>query len=125
MKTIALLSAIMLLSACKKDEKATNVSFVFNEPLAGDTIQSYNSLHVDGSVSADGNMYGYSVTLRNNSTNTIVFEKSYDTKSKAYNFHEHWLNNVTDTALITVQVAVKIDENGTLQTGEASALCLP
>ena len=125
MKTIGLLSSLLLLFACKKDEKATNVSFVFNEPLSGDTIQSYNSLHVDGSVSADGNMYGYSVTLRNKNTNSIVYEKSYDTKSKAYNFHEHWLNNVTDTALITVQVAVKLDKNGTLQTGEASAICLP
>lgn len=125
MKTVVLMSVFALLLACKKEEKATTASFVFNEPLAGDTIQSYNSLHVDGSVSADGNMYGYTVRLRNNNTNSIVYEKSYDSKSKAYNFHEHWLNSVTDTALITVQVAVKLDENGTVQYGEASALCLP
>ncbi len=112
--------------SCKKDKKgAENVVITFTEPSLNDTIPSWNQIHMEGTISADGQMRGYTVSAINASTNEVLFTSTYDVASNAYNFHEHWINNLYDTTTVMVRVEVKKDDNGAAEIQERSVICLP
>jgi len=112
---------------CNKESKeapAENIVITFSEPTSGDTIASYNSLHSEGTISSDGDMKGYSIVYVDASTNDVLFESTYDTEAEAYNFHEHWLNNVSTTTQVIVRVIAKKDHDGNTETKELTVTCL-
>lgn len=125
--TIALTG--LFVGACKKDKKnksgAQSVSIVFTEPSLGDSIPSWNQVHMEGTITGDGEMKGYTVSARNASTNAVLFSSTYDVKASAYNFHEHWINNLYDTTNVTIRVEVIKDGSGNLETKEMNVVCLP
>lgn len=113
-------------SACKKNKiGAKSVVITFTEPSLGDSILSWNQVHMEGTITGDGEMKGYTVSAINTSTNAVVFSKTYDVKSDAYNFHEHWINNLYDTTTVIVRVEVLKDEEGSKETKEINVVCLP
>lgn len=127
MKVIYFFSFLVLvLGACKKNEPgATNVEINFTEPAAGDTIASYNQIHAEGTITGDGTMQGYTVTLSNTQSGAVLFSNAYDVQSESYNFHEHWTNNLSDTSEVTVRVEVTKDKNGNKTAKEIKVVCLP
>lgn len=113
-------------SACKKEKnEAGAVTITFKEPAVGDTIPSWNQVHMEGTITADGEMRGYVVSAINASTDAVLFTTSYDVWSGAYNFHEHWINNLYDTTVITVRVEALKDDAGNREVKERSVVCLP
>lgn len=129
MKQIVIISIALtglLIGACKKDKSgAKSVQINFTEPAVGDTIASWNQIHMEGTVTGDGEMKGYTVSAVNASTGALLFTKTYDVKSKAYNFHEHWINNLYDTTTVTVKVEVIKNDGGELETATRNVVCLP
>ena len=129
MKQIVIISIALtglLMGACKKDKSgAKSVQINFTEPSVGDTIPSWNQIHMEGTITGDGEMKGYSVSAVNASTNTVLFTKTYDVRAKAYNFHEHWINNLYDTTTVTVKVEVIKNDAGELETATRDVVCLP
>ncbi|NVK63725.1 MAG: hypothetical protein HWE22_04020 [Flavobacteriales bacterium] len=124
---ILALAPLVGVFGCNKESKqapAENIVITFTEPTSGDTIASYNSLHSEGTISSDGNMKGYSIVYIDEATNDILFESSYDTETDAYNFHEHWLNNVSTTTQVIVRVIAKKDHDGNTETKEMTVTCL-
>lgn len=123
--TIALIG--FSFGACKKEKKeksgAKSVTILFTEPSIGDTVPSWNQVHMEGSITGDGFMKGYKVSAINSSTNAVLFTTTYDVKASEYNFHEHWINNLYDTTNVTVRVEVM--KEGTVETKEMSVVCLP
>ncbi len=112
--------------ACKKKEAgATSVTITFTEPSIGDTIPSWNQIHMEGTITGDGEMKGYTLSALNNSTNAVLFTTTYDVKSKAYNFHEHWINNLHDTTNVTVKVEVVKNDAGEKEILTREVVCLP
>lgn len=123
---LSITSSITLVG-CNKEKKAApaeNIVITFSEPTSGDSVASYNSLHSEGTITSTGNMKGYSIVYLNTSTGETLFETSYDTEVDAYNFHEHWLNNVSTTTEVTVRVIVKKDHDGNTATKELAVTCL-
>ena len=119
--------AVLVFAGCNKqknDVPAENIVITITEPTVGDTIASYNNLHCEGTITADGEMKGYSIVYIDQSTNDVLFEKSYSTEAEAYNIHEHWLNNVTTTTQVIVRVIANKDNNGNTETKELTVTCL-
>lgn len=129
MKQIVIISIALtglLISACKKDKSSAKlVEISFTEPSVGDTIPSWNQVHMEGTITGDGEMKGYTVSAVNTSTNVVLFTKTYDVKAKAYNFHEHWMNNLYDTTTVMVKVEVIKNDKGELETATLNVVCLP
>lgn len=118
--------AFLAITSCKKEEEgATNVDIVFSEPSLGDTVMSYNQVHAEGTISGDGTMEGYHLSIFNSENGTVLYTNAYDVQAKSYNFHEHWINNLNDTTRLTVRVEVNKDKNGNKTTKEMSVVCLP
>ncbi len=124
--TIAIALTGVLLVACKKDKNgAENAVITFTEPSVGDTIPSWNQIHMEGTISGDGEMKGYVVSALNTATNEVLFTTTYDVVSQAYNFHEHWINNLYDTTTVTVKVEAIKNEAGERETATRMVVCLP
>ena len=123
---ISLLFGVFTFAGCNKEKNkpAENIVITFSEPSVGDSIASYNSLHSEGTITATGKMKGYSIQYINNTTGEVVFESAYNVEADAYNFHEHWLNNVTTTTQVTIRVIVIKDNDGNLETKELAVTCL-
>ncbi len=127
MKVIFIFSlAFLALGACKKEEKTvTNVEITFAEPTSNDTILSYNQVHAEGTIVADGTLEGYTVSLIHSSNGALLYTNTYDVQAKSYNFHEHWTNNLSDTTQVIVRVEANKDKNGNKATKEIKVVCLP
>jgi hypothetical protein len=124
--SIALTGFLMLIGACKKDKSsAKSVEINFTKPTVGDTIPTWNQIHMEGTITGDGEMKGYTISAVNASTNVTLFTKTYDVKAKAYNFHEHWMNSLYDTTTVTVKVEVIKNDEGELETATRNVVCLP
>lgn len=119
---------LVVVAACKKNkhEVATDVQINFTEPAVGDTIQSWNQLHIEGTITSTGNMHGYGIkVLKNDGSQTQLFSVNYEIQVEEINFHEHWMNNLTDTTDVTVRVEVFVDKNGLKEVKEVNVVCLP
>lgn len=127
MKVIFILSlGALFLSSCTKEKNgATSVDIVFTEPTASDTVLSYNQVHAEGTIVGDGTMEGYTVSLIDAGSGTVLYSNTYDVQAKSYNFHEHWTNNLSDTTQVNVRVVANMDKNGNTSTRELQVLCLP
>jgi hypothetical protein len=124
---ILVLITLIVSAGCNKssnDAPAENIVITITEPVIGDSIASYNNLHCEGTITAEGEMKGYSIVYIDQSTDDVLFEKSYSTEAEAYNFHEHWLNNVATTTQVIVRVIANKDNNGNTETKELTVTCL-
>jgi hypothetical protein len=111
---------------CNKNKgEANNVSINFTEPSIGDTIPSWNQLHVEGTISADGELKGYAVSVFRTSDNAMLFTTTYEVPASAYNFHEHWMNDVQDTTNVIVKLEVFKKQGGNKIEATREVVCLP
>lgn len=120
------LTATVVFSACKKEDSgAASVTITFTEPEENDTVFSWNQVHMEGTIVGDGTMKGYTLSAINSSTNQVLYTITYDVKAEAYNFHEHWINNLQDTTTVVVRVDVLKDAAGNREIKERTVVCLP
>jgi hypothetical protein len=54
-----------------------------------------------------------------------LLSKSASDHAETYSFHEHWINNVTDTTNVKILVEVEINHNGGKTSKEINVVCLP
>ena len=112
------------LTACHKHEDVT-ATINLMEPMENDTLAFGTELHMHGTIVGTGELHGYSLSLKNVSTNAILFSASNTAHQETYAFDEHWVNNVTDTTLVQVSVDVEIDHDGTKTSKLVNLVCLP
>jgi len=112
------------LTACHKDENVT-ATINLMEPMENDTIPFGTELHMHGTIVGTGELHGYTLSLKNVSTNAILYSASNTTHQENYAFDEHWVNNVTDTTLVQVSVDVEVDHDGTKTSKLVNLVCLP
>jgi len=123
-----LLYSIILISiiafSCNKHGEATTATINFIEPTVGDTIDFGEDLHVEGTISGDGELHGYTLKIENTITSEIVKTASTTNHAKSYVFHEHWINNVSEPTLMKVIVEVDINHDGKKASKEINVVCL-
>jgi hypothetical protein len=112
------------LTACHKDENVT-ATINLMEPMENDTLAFGTELHMHGTIVGTGELHGYSLSLKNVSTNAILFSASNTAHQETYAFDEHWVNNVTDTTLVQVYVDIDLDHDGNKQNKLVNIVCLP
>lgn len=115
------------LIACKKteEEMPVAVTIVIEEPTSGDTVIYNDEVHFEGTVSATGEMHGYTLSFINATADTVLFSQVYDVHASAYNFHEHWMNHFTDTTIVTAKIDVVKDHDGNHEVKQVNVVCLP
>jgi hypothetical protein len=119
------ISLTVLLISCHKHNNATTATINFLEPTAGDTLQFGEELHAEGTIKGDGELHGYSLNIINQTTSATLLSKSASDHAETYSFHEHWINNVTDTTNVKILVEVEINHDGVKTSKEINVVCLP
>lgn len=114
-----------LIYSCEKPAEATTATINFIEPAVGDTIHLGEELHVEGTVSGDGELHGYTLKIENTITSEIVKTGSTSNHAKSYVFHEHWVNNVSEPSLMKVTLEVELNQDGKKTSKELNVVCLP
>lgn len=127
MKSIifSLISIGFFLFACEKPTEASEATINFMEPVVGDTIAYGAELHCEGTVVGNGELHGYSLSLINLINNQTVYSATSEVHAESYVFHEHWVNNVSDTTLVKVILEVELDHDGGKTSKEITVVCLP
>lgn len=122
----SILGLALLALSCKKDEAGT-VTATINiiEPSSTDTVTFGEELHLEGNITADGDMRGYTLTMTNTKNATNLLSFAQENHASAYSFHEHWVNNLTDTTIVKCTVEVEVNHDGTKVSKDVSVLCLP
>jgi hypothetical protein len=119
------ISLTVLLISCHKHNNATTATINFLEPTAGDTLQFGEELHAEGTIKGDGELHGYSLNIINQTTSATLLSKSASDHAETYSFHEHWINNMTDTTNVKILVEVEINHDGVKTSKEINVVCLP
>lgn len=129
MKKIKLIITILIgmstVIACKKDEPATTAVIEFIEPSSMDTIISGEELHAEGTIVGNNEMHGYSLKMVNETTNEVLVNIASSSHATSYAFHEHWVNNVTQNAVVAVTITANLDDAGNQATKTVKVVCLP
>ena len=109
----------------KHGNDATTATISFVEPNMNDTIPSNQELHIEGTVTADGEMHGYTIQVLNRLTNEVLLTRSSSKHGKSYAFHEHWQPGVFDTIQARVIVEVILNHDGLKESEFVDLLFLP
>ena len=120
----SLFAVIVTLNSCHKNE-ASKADITIYEPTANDTVAFNDSVHFEGSILGDGELHGYTLSYTNSTTGASLFSVTAETHATSYAFHEHWLNNLTDTTVVNVKVEVEINHDGDIVSKEVNFVCLP
>jgi hypothetical protein len=115
----------ILLAGCSKEQIATNATIEFIEPTIGDTFNFADEVHAEGTVTSNGEMHGFTLTITNTTTGSLVYEASSQEHLSNYSFHEHWINNVTDTSNLQIDIKAILNHDGTSITKSVDVVCLP
>jgi hypothetical protein len=117
--------ALMVLISCKKQEGSTSAKIEFFSPLANDTLTYGQELHLEGKITGEGVLNGYTLAIKNATNNVyLIPEYTVEAKEKAYVFHEHLHNEVSDTSTIEISVNVPLS-NGAIESKKINVVFLP
>jgi hypothetical protein len=122
---IALAYAFTFFISCKKEVEATTADITIWEPLENDTLLNAAELHMAGTITGNGDLHGYTLSVINAATDSVVYTVGSSTHTNSYSFHEHWVNNVTDTTLMKVMIDVTLNHEGTKTSKTVNVVCLP
>ncbi|MEN9699058.1 MAG: hypothetical protein RLZZ301_256 [Bacteroidota bacterium] len=126
MKKISLsIITLFVLISCHKNDPATTAIISFDEPILNDTVAFMDSVHAEGSIVGNGKMHGFRLLFTDQVSGVDYINESTSNIQKEYAFHEHWLNQVTDTTTIRVRVEVELDGKGAKSILDRNVVCLP
>jgi hypothetical protein len=119
MKTIFFSFLVLTLLASCKDEHShepvnpDTVVLTLNSPKAGDVFGATDTVKIRGSVTntTGAELHGYSITLKKNTDNTILFNKTQHAHGATLSFDEIFVNN-NQNSTITLEISVAIDHDG-------------
>ena len=117
--------SITLFSCHKHEDEASTATITFMEPSENDTIAFGSEIHVEGTVTGDAELHGYTIGIVNTTDNSTVFSVGSSSHASSYAFHEHWMNNVTDTLNMRVTVEAILTHDGQKTSKSVNVVCLP
>jgi hypothetical protein len=113
----------------KKETTETTVladpTFNLTSPIVNEIYHFGDTIKVIGSLSADYEMHGYDIILKNMKTGMNVLNQGYHLHQSSYTINEEWKNTVIDTCELKITVDVAIDHDGTLKSFERIVTCYP
>jgi len=118
-------ATFLTITACHKHEEAISAEITFVEPSTNDTILIGTELHVEGTIVGSGELHGYSISFMNVANDSVVYTVSSAAHNNSYAFHEHWMNNVSDTTIMKVTIDAMLDHDGTKTSKSVNVVCLP
>ena len=120
--------SIVLISCKKETEKTTEASdptMNLVSPILEETYQFGDTVKIIGNISADYEMHGYNIIIKNLTSGMNVLNKGYHLHQSSYTINENWKNSVSDTSQMKITIDVAIDHDGTLKSFERIVTCYP
>lgn len=117
-----------VLFSCKKEASyatqntASEIEITFNSPTGGTTATVGDELNIEGIISADELMGGWSLLVSNASGDSIkYYQDTYE--QTQYLFHYHWFPTASETGDISITISA-LDKNQIVLSSESvSILC--
>jgi hypothetical protein len=127
MKTLLIIAflSFFMMGCHKHGHDATSAEINFVEPQMNDTIPANQELHIEGTVTADGEMHGYIIQVLNLSTNEVMMERKSSKHDKEYAFHEHWQPATFEITPARVQIEVILNHEGLKASKSVDLVFLP
>ncbi len=119
LRLIPYLSALILLSACQKEEPpiivhTNNVGLTISAPYNNETFEQNYAVSVDGIIRAEEFIDGYEVILVHEGTKDTLDYYFEEGPFNYFTVHHHWTNDLDQTARVNITV-------NALNAGEAVA----
>lgn len=110
---------LWVFSGCSKadtinstQDESTVITIDFINPLENEIIELGEECHVDAIINSNKIIGGWKLLIKNDSTETIITEKSEFIPLTQYIVHHHWLINQASLGTLTLRLTVfDLDDN--------------
>jgi hypothetical protein len=117
---------LTLAAACKKKTENTpepTIDINLQSPTAGATYAYGDTVWVKAHVSSPVELHGYEWRIKNKTTNMVAATGDDHIHGKEIDISGYWINDVSATAQMDVEVVVEIDHDGDESEKEISITC--
>ncbi len=100
-----------VLQSCSKPA-VDAVSIVIGTPTEGQTVDANKTIAIKASINAQNQIHGYTMTLRNKTTNQTLLTKETGMRhAKNFEINETWTNNVGQTTDVELELVVYLNHS--------------
>jgi len=116
---------IGMTSCNENNHNDANVQINLTSPTNGSMFHLGDTIKIQGTITADVEMHGYEVKIKNLSAGTVAFITDYHDHAASFTINEKWINNVTAHSDMRLVVKVEVDHNGTEVSDSLNFHCHP
>ena len=123
---ITLFLTFITMTSCSEDNHIdANVHIHITSPVASSEFHLGDTVKIQGSVSANTDMHGYEVKIKNLTADSVAFVAYHHDHGTSFSINEQWINNVTTHSDMRLVIKVEADHNGTLVSDSLNFHCHP
>ncbi len=133
-----IITLLLLFTSCKKEafdpfegidvdhggylcEREMNIELL--SPIDGDTIEINSNLIIQGEITGNFNLHGYSLRIYDKQENSeLIWVKNKHTHGELIQFDEVWNNNLTNPTEIVLEVFAVGNHEGTMDMSKRISL---
>jgi len=119
------LMSIGMTSCNEHNHNDANVQINLTSPTNGTVFHLGDTIKIQGTITADVEMHGYEVKIKNLSAGTVVFITDYHDHAASFTINEKWINNVAAHSDMRLVVKVEVDHSGTEVSDSLNFHCHP
>lgn len=83
-----------------------NIELNFQPEIKDSTFRPLETVPIVGNITANFNLHGYSLRLKQNSTNNILFSRDIHTHGSSIDFSYNWTNTVQKLDTLTMTITI-------------------
>lgn len=117
---------LTMMTSCDEDNHDhANVQINLTSPSTASMFHMGDTVKIKGTITADTEMHGYEVKIKNLTANTVAFVTDYHDHAASFTINEQWINNVTTHSDMRLVVKVEVDHTGTEVSDSLDFHCHP
>lgn len=121
-KLIISLALLIVLAACQKKDNTPaqpdKISININTPANGTNFRKGDTISVNADISYISQLHAYEVSIKNKSTNEVVFDEYEHVYTDKFSINTSWVDSLQEETDLTMQVIIQIDHDGHQSTKE-------
>jgi len=113
---IAGLGALLLLSACQKNNDIApdpaKVSMTITSPLPGQVFRSGDTVRLKAMVRYPGQLHGYELMLTDSLSGIVVHDLAQHVHADSFDIEDQWICAASGPSVIRLSLIASIDHDG-------------
>lgn len=106
---------VLLLSACQKKDDTTpqpdKVAISIQSPSAGQVFSKGDTIRINAQIEYISQLHGYLIEIKDSATKKLVYSTEGHTHSDRIEIQEKWVDTLTGTQHLVMEIAAIIDHN--------------